>query len=262
MLQSFSFTTGAPDGRLATGSRPDSAGKIEIESADDFILTSPTQITSATFTGLLPTGVALSSVGEVQIEIYRVFPNDSDTVRTINVNTRTNSPSDNAFDTRNSLAGGGLSFTSSVLSASFTAANSILNGINPKPNQTTMGEGPVTGQEVQFSVNFTNPFNLPADHYFFVPQVELTGANDNFFWLSTARASPIFAGDLQAWIRNANLDPDWSREGTDIIGGGPPAPTFNEAFSLAGTVPDSGSTGLLLGSAAAVLFYLKRRIQA
>src|ERR1700720_3063981 len=88
--QSFSFTTGAPDGRLATGSRPDSAGKIEIESADDFILTSPTQITSATFTGLLPAGVTLSSVGEVQIEIYRVFPNDSNTVRTINVKQRMN----------------------------------------------------------------------------------------------------------------------------------------------------------------------------
>jgi hypothetical protein len=86
-------------------------------------------------------------------------------------------------------------------------------------------------------------------------------ANDNFFWLSTARASPIFAGDLQAWIRNANLDPDWSREGTDIIGGSP-APTFNEAFSLAGTaIPDSGSTGLLLSTAAAVMFYLKRRIR-
>jgi PEP-CTERM motif len=30
--------TGDPDGKIATGSRPSSAGKIEIESADDFIL--------------------------------------------------------------------------------------------------------------------------------------------------------------------------------------------------------------------------------
>ena len=83
------------------------------------------------------------------------------------------------------------------------------------------------------------------------------------FWLSTPRSAPIFLGDLQAWIRNADLDPDWLRQGTDIIGGGPPAPTFNEAFSITGvTIPDSGSTALLLGSAAAVLLYFKRRIQA
>jgi hypothetical protein len=254
---------------LATASRPASPGKIEIESADDFNLSTPTQITSATFTGLLPTGVALSSVGEIQIEIYRVFPKDSDigrtsgapTFSTVNVPTRVNSPSDVAFDTRNSLSGGGLNFIASVLNPSFTAANSILNGIIPKPNQTTGGEGPITGQEVQFSVNFTTPFNLPADHYFFIPQVELSSGD--FFWLSTPRSAPIFPGDLQAWIRNANLDPDWLRQGTDIIGGGPPAPTFNEAFSLAWvTIPDSGSTALLLSVAAVVMFYLRRRIPA
>ena len=68
------FSTGNPDGLMATASRPDSAGKIEIESADDFVLTSPTRLTSATFTGLLPTGAPLSSVVDVRVEIYRVFP--------------------------------------------------------------------------------------------------------------------------------------------------------------------------------------------
>jgi hypothetical protein len=257
--QLFSFTTGAPDGRLATGSRPanPSFAQIEIESADDFILNSPTQITSATFTGLLPTGLSLATVSQVQIEIYRVFPLDSTNPPSGMVPTRVNSPSDNAFDTRNSLAGG-LTFSTTLLSATFTAANSIVNGINKAPNQTTGGEGPVTGEEVQFSVNFTMPFNLPADHYFFVPQVELLSGN--LLWLSTAEP-PLFTGDLQAWIRNANLDPDWLREGTDIVGGNP-APKFNEAFSLNGTVPDSGSTALLLGSAAVVVFYLRRRVAA
>jgi VPDSG-CTERM motif len=266
----FTFSTGNPDGLLGTASRPEDPGfgKIEIESADDFIV--PTQgvnLTSATFTGLLPTGFSLGNVGQVVVEIYHVFPLDSDvgrtsgppTFSTSQVPTRVNSPSDVAFDTRNSAAGGGLNFNVSLLKGSFTAANSILNGINPKPNQTTLGEGPVTGQEVQFSVNFTHPFNLPAGHYFFVPQVGLPGATDNFFWLSVPR--PIvppgtpFAPDLQAWIRNGNLDPDWLREGTDIIGG----PTFNEAFSLNGTVPDSGSTALLLGSVLTAIFCLRRR---
>ena len=260
--QSFSFTTGTPDGRMATASRPENLGlgQIEIESADDFILSSSTQLTGATFTGLIPAGVALSSIGEVQIEIYRVFPLDSTNPPSGMVPTRVNSPSDNAFDTRNSLSGGGLSFVSSILSSSFSAANSIVNGINKIPNQTTGGEGAVTSQEVQFNVTFTNPFNLPADHYFFVPQVELSSGN--FLWLSTPRSAPIFTGDLQAWIRNANLDPDWLREGTDIVGGNP-APTFNEAFSLVGTVvPDTGSTALLLSSALIVMVWIKQRVLA
>jgi len=50
--------------------------------------------------------------------------------------------------------------------------------------------------------------------------------------------------DLQAWIRNSNLAPDWLRIGKDIIDGTTP-PTFNMAFSLIGeTVPEAGTPGL------------------
>src|SRR5581483_10422647 len=87
------------------------------------------------------------------------------------------------------------------------------------------------GEEMQFNVRFSTPFALPAGHYFFVPQVELTSGN--FFWLSVARA--LYTGDPQEWIRNANLAPDWLRVGTDIVGGTTP-PTFNAAFSLSGIV--------------------------
>jgi hypothetical protein len=31
------FNTGDPDGKMATATRPESSGKFEIESADDFI---------------------------------------------------------------------------------------------------------------------------------------------------------------------------------------------------------------------------------
>jgi hypothetical protein len=85
----------------------------------------------------------------VRVEIYRVFPNDSDTMRTINVLTRMNSPSDVAFADRSSNDGN-LNFSTSVLNANFTALNSVLNGINPFPNQTTGGEGSITGEEVRF----------------------------------------------------------------------------------------------------------------
>src|SRR4029079_6334229 len=73
------FRQGNPDGLIATASRPDLAGKFEIESADDFVLTSATTLTSATFVGLLAGG---ATVGEIRVEIYRVFPKDSDVGRT------------------------------------------------------------------------------------------------------------------------------------------------------------------------------------
>ena len=103
------------------------------------------------------------------------------TFSTAQVPTRVNSPSDVAFDSRNSLSGGGLDFTPGIINPSFTALNSILNGIHPMPNQTTGGEGAVTGQEVQFNVSFTNQFSLPAGHYFFVPQVDWAAAISSGF---------------------------------------------------------------------------------
>jgi hypothetical protein len=263
----FHFSTGNPDGLMATASRPDAGGKIEIESADDFVLTQPTLITSGTFTGLIvpPATGGSPTIGEVVVEIYRVFPLDSTNPPDGLVPSRINSPSDVAFDTRNTLVPN-LSFTTTPLAATFTAANSVLNGINKSLTPATSGEGAVTGQELQFNLAFTTPFDLPAGHYFFIPQVQVTSGE--FFWLSApkpivAPGTPFPAGftDLQEWIRNANLDPDWLRVGTDIVGivGGNAAPQFNATFSLDGeTVPEPGSL-TLLGIGAIGLIVLHRR---
>jgi hypothetical protein len=233
----FFFTTGDPDGRLAAASRPESHRKIEIEAADDFILTSPTAIDRATFTGLLFQG-GHGEIRDVVVQIYRVFPNDSTNPPSGRVPTRTNSPSDEAFADRSS-ADGTLQFTATVINPHFEADNSVIDGIHPSPNQTTGGEGPVAGQEVLFDVVFDPPLNLPADHYFFVPQVELQGRAGNFLWLSApGPIPPLFTGDLQMWIRNADLDPDWLRVGGDIVGPTPASgPRFNGSFSLSGTTP-------------------------
>ncbi len=252
----FDFSTGLPDGRIATGSRPESPGKIEIESADDFVLANPTFINHATFTGLITGGATVANVGQVVVEVYRVFPKDSNTGRTPNVPTRVNSPSDVAFDSRDSSTAG-LHFTTSVLNQSFTAANSVLNGIHPSPNQTTNGEGAVTGLEVLFNVTFPTPLDLPADHYFLIPQVEVS--NGEFLWLSAPK--PIvppgtpFTPDLQTWIRNADLDPDWLRVGTDVVGSG----AFNAAFSISGEAIPAPSA-LLLAGLGAVLALRSRRL--
>src|SRR5215471_15855360 len=90
----FFFSTGTPDGKIATLSRRPSPGLLETETADDFILNSATSLTQATFTGLLPTGSSPSDVSNVEIEFYHVFPKDSANPPSGNVPTRTNSPAD------------------------------------------------------------------------------------------------------------------------------------------------------------------------
>lgn len=248
-------STGLPDGKIGTASQPSSAGQLEIETADDFLLTQSTSITGGTFYGLLPSSVNVSDVAAVTIEFYRVFPLDSINPPDMNVLTRTNSPADNAFDIRSS-GSADLSFTATSL-GSFSVLNSVVNGINPKPNQFTGGEGPVSGQEVQVDFTLNNPDILSSGHYFFVPQVQLDGGT--FLWLSAPK--PIvapgqpFTPDLQTWIRNTNLDPDWSRVGTDITGQGP----FNAAFSLDGTPTPEPCTLSLIGAGLLGLAMRKRK---
>jgi hypothetical protein len=245
-----------PNNQMAIASRPAGTG-AEIEAADDFLLGSQATINSASFVGLLVPGTGgTPSVSEIVVEIYRVFPKDSNTVRTPNVPTRVNSPSDVAVLDRDSAAGE-LTFGTSVLSPTFTALNSVQpGGIHPSPVQTTGGNGALTGQEVQFNITFTTPFDLAADHYFFVPQVLLTNGGQ-FYWLSASRpisgaGTTPFAPDLQAWTRDEFLDPDWLRVGTDIVGGATP-PTFNAAFSLNGNAVPEPSTIVLLVTALTII---------
>ena len=261
MATPFFFSTGTPDGLIATLSRTASPGKLETETADDFVTTAgQTVITNATFTGLLVGGATPANIKNVEIELYHVFPIDSTNPPDGRVITRANSPSDNNFAAADGALGQ-LTFTTTLLNSSFTAANSVINGIHALPNQFTGGEGAVTGEEVQINVTFITPFVLGPDHVFFRPEVDLGNAG-NFLWLSAPKpiVSPgtPFAPDLQSWIRNdgpGTLAPDWERIGTDVTNQGP----FNAAFSLTGTVP-APSTLLLLGfGLAGIRVYGSRR---
>jgi len=240
----FSFSTGSPDGKLGALSRPAGSQGLETETADDFVLTQATVVSGATIHGLIATGTAVSSVARVEVEIYHVFPLDSDTVRTPSVPTRVNSPSDVEIDAATRDSGDDtLSFIATQIST-FTVLNTVVNGINKAPTQTTHGDGPATGEQVEVDITFNSPLYLPAGHYFFRPEVQVS--DGNFLFLTAPRpitsGTPFPAGttDLQAWIRNGNLAPDWLRIGTDIIGG----TTFNMTFSLTGnTIPEAGTPG-------------------
>ena len=72
-----------PNNMIAVAARPDTA-PFEIEAGDDFFLGSETRITGASFDGLLVPGAsgAMPTISQVVVEIYRVFPADSNVRRT------------------------------------------------------------------------------------------------------------------------------------------------------------------------------------
>ena len=98
VCRSFFFSTGNPDGRLGALSQPASAGNLETETADDFILTETTVIKGATITGLIPSGATPANISNVEVELYHVFPEDSVGRTSGNVPPRANSPSDVEID--------------------------------------------------------------------------------------------------------------------------------------------------------------------
>jgi hypothetical protein len=239
----FSFTAGNPDGLLGALARSESPGKVETETADDFILAETTIINGATITGLI--NAPVKNIANVEVELYHVFPLDSVNPPSGRVLSRVNSPADVEIDaaTRDGSTGT-LAFVATPLATAVSVANTVVNGINPNPSRTN-GEGPAIGDQVQISITFKQPIVLPAGHYFFRPDVLVT--DGDFLYMSAPRSPGVpFTGDLQAWIRNSRLAPDWVRIGTDVIGATPPdvAPTFNMTFSLSGdTVPDAGIPG-------------------
>jgi len=237
----FSFTTGNPDGLMGAASRRASPGKLETETADDFTLDQTTVIRRATIVGLVPSGTRPQDIKEVEVEVYHVFPLDSAMPPSGKVPSRANSPSDVEIGAATRAGNSGtLTFSTNVLNSNFGVGNTVVNNLKVA-TAPPGGEGSTAGEQVEITITFTSPIILPAGHYFFRPEVLLTSGD--FLYVSAPKVIPA-PKDLQAWIRNSNLAPDWLRIGTDIVGGAT-APTFNMTFSLAGeTVPEAGTPGV------------------
>jgi hypothetical protein len=225
---------------MGAASRRASPGKLETETADDFTLDQTTVISRATIVGLVPPGALPQDIKEVEVEVYHIFPLDSAIPPSGKVPSRANSPSDVEIDTATRAGHSGtLTFSPNVLNANFRVGNTVVNNLKVA-TAPPGGEGSTAGQEVEITITFTSPIILPAGHYFFRPEVLLT--NGDFLYLSAPKTIPA-PKDLQAWIRNSSLTPDWLRIGTDIVGGAAP-PNFNMTFSLTGeTVPEAGMPG-------------------
>jgi hypothetical protein len=225
---------------MGAASRRASPGKLETETADDFTLDQTTFISRATIVGLVPSGTQAHDIKEVEVEVYHVFPLDSANPPSGKVPSRANSPSDVEIGTATRAGSPGtLTFSTNVLNSNFGVGNTVVNNLKVA-TAPPGGEGSTAGEQVEIAITFTSPIILPAGHYFFRPEVLLTSGD--FLYLSAPKVIPA-PKDLQAWIRNSNLAPDWLRIGTDIVGG-TPAPQFNMTFSLAGeTVPEAGTPG-------------------
>ena len=88
------------------------------------------------------------------------------------VPTRVNSPSDVAFEERDSRQRP--NFHDQRAGRRFTALNSVQpGGIHPSRRFRPAATVRSRARRCSFDVTFTTPFLLPADHYFFVPQVQL-----------------------------------------------------------------------------------------
>lgn len=244
----FFVSTGNTDLKLGALSRRPSAGKVGTETADDFGLNQTTVISGATIFGLITPATPLANIADVEVEFYHGFPLDSANSDPLagKVPTRANSPSDVEIDTATRDGNlGSLRFAGRLVNENASVQTKVADKILPKPDNTTHGEGPTTGEEVEIDITFTKPVVLPGGHYFFRPEVTDGG---EFLFLSAPKPivapGTAIAGDLQAWIRNTNLAPDWLRIGTDIVSNPNLAPTFNMTFSLTGnTVVEVGTPG-------------------
>src|SRR6516162_2672841 len=102
-----------------------------------------------------------------------VFPKDSADPPSGNVPTRNNSPSDIAFAERDDAAGWGSHVYRQCRKREFYRRKERAERDQPQAEPVHWGEGPVSGQEILIDATPTKPFDLPADHYFIVPQVLL-----------------------------------------------------------------------------------------
>ena len=149
---SFFFATRSPNDQMGALSRRASPGKVETETADDFLLQDTTVITDATIAGLLPAGTPLDNIKDVEVEIstFSLWTPRSlsqgrcpceQILLDVEIGTATRARSS-----------GTLEISTRVLNGSFMVANTVANGITVK----TSGAGTHTTTPVEIQETSTD----------------------------------------------------------------------------------------------------------
>ena len=217
----FFFTTGNADGLLGALSRSDSPGKVETETADDFVLTQTTIISGATIVGLV--NAAVANITNVEVEVYNRFR----WTRSVSSVGATCSRASTRRRTSKSMPPRAMeAWERSVLPQRQLSANfhrTEHRGKRHQPESEPAGPAArvaTSGAEVEdhHHVHQADPsarrslFLSPGGvggGWRFPVAVGAAGRS----WRPARRSR----SDLQAWIRNARLAPDWVRIGTDVI---------------------------------------------
>ena len=251
------------------------SGNPKPEAADDFIVNDPTRVSRLSLLAVLvnPSSDPFRGVEELEVEVFNLYPLDSDLSRVPATN-RDGGPADDDFiELEDEPDGTELQYSVTVLDDAFSVDTTIgmVDGVPPIPGGgLPIEEAGITGELVQIDVTFPEPFDLAPGRYWLELTAEME--NDGLFYWAQGTRPPISptdpAIDDQTWYRTkrgANtLDVDWVRVanvlGDDIFGDPIETPAFNAAFQIHGeTIPESNAFSLLSLLTIPVLGLLRRK---
>ena len=261
----YSFSTGDPDGRIATASRPGRPPENSRSRSATISFSPTTSITSATFTGLVP---AVASASECR---RRDLPRISQGFgcrqhqRVANVLDAASADA-RQFALRHRIRGARRCDRRPELhdrsaepqlhreQLGATRAASIPNRHRHRRRRSGHGRG--SGVHA----NLYHPLPPPGRPLFL--RASGPAGRRRFLLAVGAETDPSRPGPFRPAKLDAddispdNLEPDWLRVGTDIVGAG----AFNAAFSLTGsTVPEPSTWAMMLLGFAGLGFAAYRR---
>ena len=212
LADAFSFTTSTPDGRIGSrstaghGRRPRDRSGRRLHSRGRHAADRRQLLWTAA-----SRRVSIRRRVRASRDLPRVPENSTAPAERCRADTRELAVGRRVRHSRGS-GDGSLSYATSIVNPNFTVANSIVNGINPVPLQTTNGEGPVRGQEALIPLR--SSFSLPPDYYFVV---SASPADQRYVPLAVRSGTGALHGGFPGLDSQRQSGSNWLRAGTDIV---------------------------------------------